>query len=141
MSTPRHHVNAVMQAIRDAEVNGQVSSNRVRPRIPEWVPGHSVGRVYSMLRRQGILVHDGYELSTDEKGRNAGKVVPVYRLARPLTIADLADEPPVAPRPLHEPVRAFHSDWGPCAKCHGWVIRYGPEGRPLCDDCADEIAA
>ena len=139
--TPRHHINAVIEAIRDAERDGVVSSNRVRPLIPEWVPGHSVGRVYSMLRRQGILEQDGYELSTDEKGRNAGKLVPVYRLRKPLTIVETVDAPPVAPRPMHEPVRSFHSDWGPCARCHGWIVRYGPAGRPLCEACAVERAA
>lgn len=137
--TPKHHINAVMAAIRDAERDGLVSSNRVRPLIPEWVPPTSVGRVYSMLRRQGILEQDGYETSTDEKGRNAGKLVPVYRLRKPLTIAETVDAP--TPKRAKTPAAPAHDHWGRCATCHAWCIRYGPLGSPLCASCAEERAA
>ena len=128
-----HQFLAVIDAMRKAEHGGVISSNRVRPLVPEWVPSRAVGRVYSQLRRQGILEHDGYELSTDEKGRNAGKLVPIYRLRKPLTLVETVDQPKRVEPPKPQPATTSH--WGPCVKCQGFVIRYGPHGRPICDSC------
>jgi len=134
--TASHHRAAVVDAIRRAEHGGVVSSNRVRPLIPDWVSSRAVGQVYSQLRRAGILEHDGYEHSTDEKGRNAGKLVPLYRLRKPLTAADPTPPPPPAATPKAGR-DALSASYGPCALCHGWTVRYGPVGRPLCQPCED----
>lgn len=136
MATKEQYL-AVIDAMRKAEHQGVISSNRVRPLVPDWVPSRSVGRVYSTLRRQGILEQDGYELSTDEKGRNAGKLVPVYRLRKPLTLVEMANASvPAAPKSS-----ATGDQYGPCALCRNVCLRYGTDGRPLCDACAQERAA
>lgn len=132
----REQYLAVIDAMRKAEHQGVISSNRVRPLVPDWVPSRSVGRVYSTLRRQGILEPDGYELSTDEKGRNAGKLVPVYRLRKPLTLIEMVPQN----RPAHiEPEHIERRDpsWGFCSICRCWIIRYGPQGRPICESCKE----
>lgn len=133
--TARHHQAAVVDAIRRAARDGIVSSNRVRPLIPEWVPSRAVGQVYSALRRQGVLEHDGYEKSTDERGRNAGKLVPLYRLRKPLTPCE--PQPPARTRveAATSPVRALSASYGPCCLCRGWTVRYGPLGKPICEAC------
>lgn len=133
--TAKHHTLAVVEAIRQAEVDGVVSSNRVRPLIPDWVPSRAVGQVYSWLRRQGVLEHDGYETSTDERGRNAGKLVPLYRLSKPLTAVDPAPPAPQVDRVSTAPRSALSASYGPCCLCRGWTVRYGPVGRPVCEAC------
>lgn len=133
--TARHHTLAVMEAIRQAERDGIVSSNRVRPLIPEWVPSRAVGQVYSQLRRQGVLEHDGYEPSTDEKGRNAGKLVPLYRLRKPLTAVDATPPTQTRAEAATSPRTALSASYGPCCLCRGWTVRYGPLGRPICQAC------
>lgn len=136
MATKEQYL-AVIDAMRKAERQGVISSNRVRPLVPDWVPSRSVGRVYSTLRRQGILEPDGYEMSTDEKGRNAGKLVPIYRLRKPLTLVEMVN----APSPVAPDLSATGDQHGPCALCRIVCIRYGAHGRPLCDACTNERAA
>ena len=127
-----HHVNAVLDAIRATSGDGIVDSNRVRPRIPDWVPPQTVGRVYSQLRRAGVIERFDWTVSTDERGGNAGKPVPLYRL-----IGDLAATMPVgaAQRPVAGPERRGPV-MGPCARCGALHERYGAAGRPLCGGCA-----
>ncbi len=68
---------------------GVVSANTVRRLLDEhrqWgavVPPKVVGQVYAALRREGRLVEDGVERSTDVKGGNAGKWIARYRWVAP----------------------------------------------------------
>lgn len=129
--TARHHELAVRNAIASAAHDGLVNPNDVRPLIPEWVPSRAVGVIYRRLRQEGVLVEHDHVRSTDLKGRNSGKLVPRYRLARPLTMGE-------QPQPLAEPTPTPTRlpEIGPCAKCRVEIVRYGEHGRPLCDWCA-----
>ncbi len=68
---------------------GVVSANTVRRLLDEhrqWgadIPSHVVGACYRDLRREGRLVEDGVERSTDVKGGNAGKWIARYRWVAP----------------------------------------------------------
>ncbi len=68
---------------------GVVSANTVRRLLDEhrqWgadIPPKVVGQVYASLRREGRLVEDGVERSTDVKGGNAGKWIARYRWVAP----------------------------------------------------------
>lgn len=126
-------MNAVLEAIRVASTDGLVDANRVRPHIPEWVPPQTVGRVYSKLRRAGVLERVDWVSSTDEKGGNAGKPIPVYAVRAPIVLrASVAREPvePSTPSVVSGPTL------GPCARCRAVTVRYGPAGAPLCGGCA-----
>lgn len=77
---------AARQQVRDAIAvtavlhGGVVSANAVRVRLVGYdVPGRIVGQVYAALRREGRLVEDGIERSTDTAGGNSGRWIPVYR--------------------------------------------------------------
>jgi hypothetical protein len=77
---------AARQQVRDAIAvtavlhGGTVSANAVRIRLAGYdVPSQIVGQVYRELRREGRLVEDGVERSTDTAGGNAGRWIPVYR--------------------------------------------------------------
>lgn len=130
----KHHDLAVRAAIAGAAHDGLVNPNDVRPLIPDWVPSRAVGVIYRRLRQDGTLVEHDHVRSTDLKGRNAGKLVPRYRLARPISTATS----PVQAVPIAEPepYRPPTTDHGPCAKCGAQIVRYGVHGRPLCDWCA-----
>jgi hypothetical protein len=73
--------NLIARAIRDdAEAHGgHVSANRVRRRIPARVGPQRVGPVYRALCLQGVLAVDGWEVSNDRNGKNAGKPCRTYR--------------------------------------------------------------
>lgn len=74
---------AVIQAIRRAvDVCGPVvSANDWRPFVPAWVFHKVVGATVSHLIQRGVLVAAGSPVrSTDSKGGNAGRWIPVYRV-------------------------------------------------------------
>lgn len=69
-------VRAVRQAADD---QGRVSQTRMRPLIAS-IPAKHRGLLYRRARREGLLVEDGLEDSTDVAGRNADKQQRRYRL-------------------------------------------------------------
>jgi hypothetical protein len=133
MTTARHHELAVRAAIAGAAHDGLVNPNDVRPLIPEWVPPRAIGVIYRRLRQDGTLIEHDHVRSTDLKGRNVGKLVPRYRLARPLVA--VAPEPPSRQTVAPEPHKSPTTDLGPCARCGGQTVRYGEHGAPLCQWC------
>lgn len=64
--------------------DGYVSGNEVRrilAAVPEWnVPPQIIGRTYSDLIRQGVLVEVGTERTTGSTSGNNGRLAPTYRL-------------------------------------------------------------
>jgi hypothetical protein len=73
--------NLVARAIRDdAEAHdGHVSANRVRRRISGKVDPRRVGPVYRALALAGTIRAEGWEVSDDRLGRNAGRPARTYR--------------------------------------------------------------
>lgn len=59
---------------------GEVDPNRVRDAIPAWVYSRVIGATYRVLATKGVLVPDGWVISTDVKGRNSGRPARKYRL-------------------------------------------------------------
>ena len=64
--------------------DGYVSGNEVRRilnAVPEWrVPPQIIGRTYSDLIHQGVLVEVGTERTTGSTSGNNGRLAPTYRL-------------------------------------------------------------
>ncbi|MCS7484682.1 hypothetical protein ACFFQW_49175 [Umezawaea endophytica] len=85
-SDPRNstHVAAVVRVIvHDALADPfrETSANRWRGLLPAWVRPPMVGATVRRLLAAGILVGtDRYVRSTDTRGRNGGKLMPVYAL-------------------------------------------------------------
>ena len=129
--TPRHYDHAIRTAIARAAHDGLVNPNDVRPLIPAWVLPKQIGLTYRRLRQDGVLVEFDHVRSTDVAGRNVGKMVPRYRLTRPVPIGE-PDAPP--PLPVTRPRREQQT--GPCAGCQAEIVRYGEQGRTLCTLCA-----
>lgn len=79
----------VVQAIRDTarDHGGQVDPNVVRRRLTcahgLTVYPRVIGAVYNALARSGRLVVDGWIVSSDVAGKNAGKPCRRYRLVQP----------------------------------------------------------
>ena len=127
-----HHEIAVRTAIAGAVQDGMVNPNLVRSLIPEWVPAKTIGVIYQKLRRDGTLVEFDHVRSNDVRGRNSGKLIPRYKVARPVILAVKPDPKPTAkPKPKTQP----SIDIGPCANCHAPTTRYGDLGHPLCEWC------
>lgn len=63
-----------------AEHDGVVDPNGVRSRLGDHVFPRLVGAVYNSLARRGVLTVDGWTVSTDRRGRNAGRPCRRYRL-------------------------------------------------------------
>jgi hypothetical protein len=127
-----HHEVAVRSAIAGAIEDGIVNPNIVRSLIPDWVPAKTVGVIYQKLRRDGTLVEFDHIRSNDVRGRNSGKLVPRYKVARPVVLA-VKPEPKPAPKP--KPQTQPSIDLGPCANCRAETVRYGDHGHPLCEWC------
>lgn len=74
---------AVVEAIlADGRAHGgEVDPNRVRTEIPSWVYPRVVGATYRVLAGKGVIVPDGWVISTDTAGRNSGRPARRYRLA------------------------------------------------------------
>ena len=72
--------NIIANAIRDdaRAHGGHVSQNRVRPVIAGRVFHKRVGPTYRALCLAGHLRADGWEVSSDEAGRNSGKPCRTY---------------------------------------------------------------
>ncbi|KJK50442.1 hypothetical protein UK23_10630 [Lentzea aerocolonigenes] len=68
----------------------ETTSNRWRARIPAWVAPPMVGVTVRRMLSLDVLVRTGrYVRSTDSKGKNGGKLMPIYalNLAAPALIA------------------------------------------------------
>ena len=70
--------------IADAEAHGdEVNPNRVRALLSNEhgldVNPRMLSAMYSRLRAQGVLRHDGWTTSTDVRGGNAGKPARTWR--------------------------------------------------------------
>lgn len=82
-STDRATVEA---AIREdaARHDGHIDPNRVRALLTNahglTVYPRVIGATYSALRQAGVIVADGWTVSTDTNGGNAGKPARLYRL-------------------------------------------------------------
>lgn len=64
---------------------GRVSMNDVRPRLRDLgVPSHVVGQEVAQLKRRGLLVKVGTEVSDDTQSGNSGRDIPLYRWAAAL---------------------------------------------------------
>ncbi len=60
--------------------NGQVDQNHVRPLIRGEIAPKRIGSFYRRACLEGLLIVDGYSISEDHAGRNAGRPMRVYRL-------------------------------------------------------------
>lgn len=68
---------ALRQAVRDdSTVHASDMRRLIRGRIE---PKH-VGLCWRRARREGLVVEIGHERSDDERGKNAGRMEPYYRL-------------------------------------------------------------
>ena len=126
----RHHQMAVRNAIAESVQDGIVDPNRVRARIPDWVPSRAIGVIYRQLRQDGTLVEHDHVRSNDVRGKNAGRLVPRYTIGKPLMVGEVAEP---TPQPI---IVARSGDLGPCAICRTECVRYGEQGAPLCVWCA-----
>ncbi len=59
---------------------GQVDQNHVRPLIRGEIAPKRIGPFYRRACLEGWLVFDGYSISADTEGRNAGRPMRAYRL-------------------------------------------------------------
>lgn len=60
---------------------GQIDPNRVRALIPPWVYPRVIGATYRGLAARRVIIPDGWVVSQDVRGRNAGRPARSYRLA------------------------------------------------------------
>lgn len=68
-------VKALRHAVDD---HGLISQTRVRPLIQAIAPKHR-GQMYRRAMSEGLISPDGYEQSTDLRGRNTDKPQRTYR--------------------------------------------------------------
>lgn len=66
-----------------ADDDGRLSMNAVRPLIAGLVKPQRVGAFVHRACTSGLLVADGWDTSTDTRGRNSGKPQRRYRLTPP----------------------------------------------------------
>lgn len=64
--------------------DGHVDPNRVRETLRDFdgeliVRPQMIGGAYRVLVKRAALIRDGYVISTDTRGGNAGRMVPKYR--------------------------------------------------------------
>ncbi|MDO8308589.1 MAG: hypothetical protein Q7V58_09590 [Actinomycetota bacterium] len=65
---------AIVDAIRaSVDYTGRTSGNTWRPLIPTWVYPKVIGATVHALVAAGVLVQDGWLISNDVRGRNAGR--------------------------------------------------------------------
>lgn len=68
-----------LRALRSSvDDHGLISQTRVRPLIQSIAPKHR-GQLYRRAMSEGLIRPDGYEPSTDLKGRNTDKPQRLYR--------------------------------------------------------------
>lgn len=68
-----------LKALRvSVDDRGLISQTNVRPRIQSIAPKHR-GQLYRRAMAEGLIRPDGYEQSTDLKGRNTDKPQRTYR--------------------------------------------------------------
>ncbi|WP_433268210.1 hypothetical protein ACQPZF_03650 [Actinosynnema sp. CS-041913] len=91
------HLAAVVRVIVDdamADPFRETHANRWRGRLPSWVRPPMVGATVRRLLSAGLLAGTGrYVRSTDARGRNGGKLMPVYALNLAVRIEHQAAEP------------------------------------------------
>lgn len=90
------HLAAVVEVVvADALADPfrETHANRWRPRLPSWLRPPMVGVTVRLLGHLGVLVSTGrYVRSTDLRGGNTNKLVPVYAL----NLSALLDHDPAA---------------------------------------------
>lgn len=63
--------------------DGQVDQNHVRPLIRGHIAPKRIGSFWRRACLDGLLVVDGYSISDDREGKNAGRPMRCYRLGDP----------------------------------------------------------
>ncbi|XVV05358.1 hypothetical protein ACQPW3_08180 [Actinosynnema sp. CA-248983] len=91
------HLAAVTRVIVDdamADPFRETHANRWRKQLPPWVRPPMVGATVRRLLSAGLLVPTGrYVRSTDARGGNSGKLMPIYALNLAVLIEHQAAEP------------------------------------------------
>lgn len=133
MSSTLEYERTIRACMAGAVQDGLLDPNHVRPLLAEHpeIPSKVIGLVYRRLRREGTLVEHDLVRSNDIRGRNSGRMIFRYRVAKPhrldATVVAPAIPGPVSPR--RQPTQ------GPCASCGALHERYGDHGQPLCEWC------
>lgn len=76
-----HEWQTFVDAIRlvGEDYDGQVDQNHVRPWIRGQIAPKRIGSFYRRACSEGLLEVDGYSISDDHVGRNAGRPMRKYR--------------------------------------------------------------
>ncbi|MFT7836944.1 hypothetical protein Q5530_12410 [Saccharothrix sp. BKS2] len=91
------HLAAVVRVVVDdamADPFRETNANRWRGELPGWVRPPMVGATVRRLLSTGLLVTTGrYVRSTDSRGGNGGKMMPVYSLNLAVLVEHQTAEP------------------------------------------------
>lgn len=134
MSITLEYERTIRACMAGAVQDGLLDPNYVRPLLAQHpeIPSKVIGQVYRRLRSEGTLVEHDLVRSNDIRGRNSGRMIFRYRVAKPHRLDATAVAAPVIPDRV-SPRRQMTQ--GPCASCGVLHERYGALGQPLCEWC------